>query len=223
MAFALALLMLVGRFTRFAAFGSWVTLLPRWTPRLPAVFRKTATTVGEFMMRIVDIAYALPFMFLVILLMISFGQDIFTLFVALGLVQWLTMARIVRGQVLSLKEKEFIEAAHMSGAGHMSILFRHLIPNTLGVVVVYSTLMIPAVILQESFLAFIGLTVEFQGRTLDSWGSLIDLGRKALTSTGGNWWVLLFPSVAMAVTLFSLNFLGDGLRDALDPQQRGRT
>ena len=173
-------------------------------------------------MRIVDIMYALPYMFLVILLMISFGRDIITLFVALGLVQWLTMARIVRGQTLSLKEKEFVEAAHMSGASHISILLRHIIPNTLGVVVVYSTLTIPAVILQESFLAFIGLTVEFQGRTLDSWGSLVNQGREALTTTGGNWWVLLFPSLAMAVTLFSLNFFGDGLRDALDPQMKGR-
>ena len=133
------------------------------------------------------------------------------------------MARIVRGQVLSLKEKEFVEAAHMSGTGHVGIVFRHLIPNTLGVVVVYATLTIPAIILQESFLAFIGLTVEYQGRTLDSWGSLVNQGRQALTSTGGNWWVLLFPSLAMAITLFSLNFLGDGLRDALDPQMKGRS
>ncbi|MHC4576446.1 MAG: ABC transporter permease, partial [Planctomycetota bacterium] len=133
------------------------------------------------------------------------------------------MARIVRGQVLSLKEKEFVEAAHMCGTGHGGIIFRHLIPNTLGVVVVYATLTVPAVILQESFLAFIGLTVEWQGRTLDSWGALVNQGRQALTSTGDNWWVLVFPSLAMAVTLFSLNFLGDGLRDALDPQLKGRT
>jgi len=190
---------------------------------LPTVLHEPVTTTGEFMMRIVDIIYALPFMFVVILLMISFGRDIFTLFLALGLVQWLTMARIVRGQVLSLKEKEFVEAAHMCGASHAGILFRHLIPNTLGVVIVYSTLTIPAVILQESFLAFIGLTVEFQGRTLDSWGSLVNQGRQALTSDGGNWWVLLFPSFAMALTLFSLNFLGDGLRDALDPKLKGRS
>jgi len=204
-------------------FAAWVAAFTRFTRHLPEVLRKAATTVGEFMMRIVDIAYALPYMFLVILLMISFGRDIFTLFVALGLVQWLTMARIVRGQTLSLKEKEFVEAAEMSGTSHLGILFRHIIPNTLGVVVVYSTLTIPAVILQESFLAFIGLTVEFQGRTLDSWGSLVNQGREALTTTGGNWWVLLFPSLAMAVTLFSLNFFGDGLRDALDPQMKGRS
>jgi len=188
--------------------------------RLP--WQKQFTTSGEFMMRIVDILYALPFMFLVILLMISYGRDLITLFVALGCVQWLMMARIVRGQVLSLKEKEFIEAARMCGSGHASIVFRHLIPNTLGVVVVYATLTVPAVILQESFLSFIGLTVEFQGRTLDSWGSLVDQGRQALTASGGKWWILVFPSAAMAVTLFSLNFLGDGLRDALDPKLKGR-
>ena len=102
----------------------------------------------------------------------------------------------------------------MAGTGPFGIIFRHLIPNTLGVVVVYATLTVPAVILQESFLAFIGLTVEMGGRTLDSWGSLVDQGRKSLTSSGGNWWVLVYPSLAMAVTLFSLNFLGDGLRDA---------
>ncbi|MHC4342314.1 MAG: ABC transporter permease [Planctomycetota bacterium] len=194
------------------------------SPLIPGLIpHRRLTATGEFMMRIVDIMYALPFMFLVILLMISYGRDIITLFIALGLVQWLTMARIVRGQVLSLKEKEFVEAAHMCGASHFGILFRHLVPNTLGVVVVYATLTVPAVILQESFLAFIGLTVEFQGRTLDSWGSLVNLGRQELTSTGGNWWVLVFPSIAMALTLFSLNFLGDGLRDALDPKLKGRT
>jgi len=192
----------------------------RLAARLP--FGKVVTTDGEFMMRIVDILYALPFMFLVILLMISYGQDLVTLFVALGMVQWLMMARIVRGQVLSLKEKEFVEAARMCGSGHAGIVFRHLIPNTLGVVVVYATLTVPAVILQESFLSFIGLTVEFQGRTLDSWGSLVDQGRKALTSSGGKWWILVFPSLAMAATLFSLNFLGDGLRDALDPKLKGK-
>jgi ABC-type dipeptide/oligopeptide/nickel transport system permease subunit len=186
----------------------------RWSPRL--------TTVGDLMMRSVDILDALPFMFLVILLMISFGRDIKTLFVALGAVQWLMMARIVRGQVLSLKEKEFVEAARMCGTGNAGIIFRHLIPNTLGVVVVYATLTVPAIILQESFLAFIGLTVEYGGRTLDSWGSLVNQGRQALTDDGGNWWVLVFPSAAMAVTLFSLNFLGDGLRDALDPRLKGK-
>ena len=190
---------------------------------VPAWFRRPVTTKGEFMMRVIDILNALPFMFLVILLMVSFGRDIFTLFLALGAVQWLTIARIVRGQVLSLKEKEFVEAAEMCGTSHAGIVFSHLIPNTLGVVIVYATLTIPAVILQESFLAFIGLTVEFQGRALDSWGSLVNIGRQALTDSGGNWWILIFPSLAMAVTLFSLNFFGDGLRDALDPKLKGKS
>jgi len=110
----------------------------------------------------------------------------------------------------------------MCGSSDFGIVFRHLIPNTLGVVVVYATLTVPAVILQESFLSFIGLTVEFQGRTLDSWGSLVDQGRQALTASGGKWWILVFPSAAMAITLFSLNFLGDGLRDALDPKLKGK-
>jgi len=207
-----------------AALAAFVAVLiggGRLAARLPAKF--AFTTIGEFMMRIVDVLYALPFMFLVILLMISYGKDLVTLFVALGAVQWLMMARIVRGQVLSLKEKEFVEAARMCGSGDLGIIFRHLIPNTLGVVVVYATLTVPAVILQESFLSFIGLSVEFKGRTLDSWGSLVDQGRKALTGSGGKWWILVFPSVAMAVTLFSLNFLGDGLRDALDPKLKGKS
>jgi ABC-type dipeptide/oligopeptide/nickel transport system permease subunit len=177
----------------------------------------------NFMMRAVDILYGLPYMFLVILLLVNFGRDIVVLFIALGAVQWLTMARIVRGQVLSLREKEFIEAARMAGAGHAALLFRHLIPNTLGIVAVYTTLTIPAVILQESFLAFIGLAVQYKGENLASWGALVDEGRQALGTGGDRWWMLIFPSLAMAVTLFSLNFLGDGLRDALDPQQKGRT
>jgi len=189
----------------------------------PIRFKRVLTTWGEFMMRVVDILYALPFMFLVILLMIAYGRDLITLFIALGAVQWLMMARIVRGQVLSLKEKEFVEAARMCGSSHGSIIFRHLIPNTLGVVAVYATLTVPAVILQESFLSFIGLSVQFDGRTLDSWGSLVDQGRKALTASGDKWWILVFPSLAMAVTLFSLNFLGDGLRDALDPKLKGKS
>jgi oligopeptide transport system permease protein len=154
---------------------------------------------------------------------VNFGRDIVVLFVALGAVQWLTMARIVRGQVLSLKEKEFVEAARMAGAGHWALLFRHLIPNTLGIVAVYTTLTVPAVILQESFLSFIGLAVQYKGENLASWGALVDEGRQALGTGGDRWWILVFPSLAMAVTLFAMNFLGDGLRDALDPQQKGRT
>lgn len=179
--------------------------------------------VDDLLMAIVDILFAIPYMFLVILLLVNFGRDITILFVALGAVQWLTMARIVRGQILSLKEKEFVEAARMSGTGPAGILFRHLVPNTLGVVVVYTTLTVPAVILQESFLAFIGLAVEYDGQSLDSWGALVKSGMDALGSDGERSWLLVAPSIAMALTLFSLNFLGDGLRDALDPQQRGRT
>ncbi len=179
--------------------------------------------VDDLLMAIVDILFAIPYMFLVILLLVNFGRDIKVLFVALGAVQWLTMARIVRGQILSLKEKEFVEAARMSGTGPAGILFRHLVPNTLGVVIVYTTLTVPAVILQESFLAFIGLAVEYEGQSLDSWGALVKSGMDALGSEGERAWLLLAPSIAMALTLFSLNFLGDGLRDALDPQQRGRT
>ncbi len=175
------------------------------------------------LMAVVDILYGIPYMFLVILLLVNFGRDITMLFIALGAVQWLTMARIVRGQILSLKQKEFVEAARMSGTGHAGIIFNHLIPNTLGVVIVYTTLTVPAVILQESFLAFIGLSVEYQGQSLESWGALVNAGRVALGEGGSNWWLLIVPSFAMAITLFSLNFLGDGLRDALDPQQRGRT
>lgn len=179
--------------------------------------------VDGLLMRIVDILYGLPYLFLVILLMVAYGRDIFMLFIALGAVQWLTMARIVRGQVLSLREKEFVDAAITIGTPWWAILGRHLIPNTLGVVVVYMTLTIPAVILQESFLSFIGLTVEWDGRPLESWGALVNYGRESLGGKGQNWWLLVFPSIAMSVTLFSMNFLGDGLRDALDPQQRGKT
>lgn len=178
--------------------------------------------VDGLMMRIVDILYGLPYLFLVILLMVAYGRDIFVLFIALGAVQWLTMARIVRGQVLSLREKEFVDAAITIGTPWWHILGRHLIPNTLGVVVVYMTLTIPAVILQESFLAFLGLSVEWDGKPLESWGALVNYGRESLGAGGQNWWLLVFPSIAMSVTLFSMNFLGDGLRDALDPQQRGK-
>ncbi len=174
------------------------------------------------MMRIVDILFGIPYLFVVILMMVAFGREIFVLFLALGALQWLTMARIVRGQVLSLREKEFVDAAITVGTRWTGILSRHLIPNVLGVVVVYMTLTVPAVILMESFLAFVGLAVEWQGLPLESWGALINSGREALGNNGEFWWMLVFPSIAMSATLFSLNFLGDGLRDALDPQQRGR-
>jgi oligopeptide transport system permease protein len=166
------------------------------------------------MMRIVDILYSLPFMFFVILLMVFFGRNIFLIFVALGAVEWLTMARIVRGQTLSVKKKEFIEAAHAVGVSNLKIIFRHIIPNVLGPVIVYMTLTIPQVILTESFLSFLGLGVQ---EPLTSWGVLISEGAKQMESAP---WLLIFPAVFLAMTLFCFNFIGDGLRDALDPKDR---
>lgn len=170
--------------------------------------------VDNVMMRIVDIMYGLPFMFLVILLMVVFGQNILLLFVALGAIQWLTMARIVRGQVISLKKQEFVEAAHCIGASNTSIIFKHLIPNALGPIIVYATLTVPAVMLEEAFLSFLGLGVQ---APLTSWGALASEGRQMMDSSP---WLIFFPGAALAITLLSMNFLGDGLRDALDPQLR---
>jgi oligopeptide transport system permease protein len=170
--------------------------------------------VDNLMMRFVDILYSLPFMFFVILLMVFFGRNIFLIFVALGAVEWLTMARIVRGQTLSLKKKEFIEAAHATGVPTRKIISRHIIPNVLGPVIVYMTLTIPQVILTESFLSFLGLGVQ---EPLTSWGVLISEGAKQMESAP---WLLTFPAVFLAVTLFCFNFIGDGLRDALDPKDR---
>ena len=170
--------------------------------------------VDNLMMRFVDILYSLPFMFFVILLMVFFGRNIFLIFVALGAVEWLTMARIVRGQTLSVKKKEFIEAAHATGVPTRKIITRHIIPNVLGPVIVYMTLTIPQVILTESFLSFLGLGVQ---EPLTSWGVLISEGAKQMESAP---WLLIFPAVFLAVTLFCFNFIGDGLRDALDPKDR---
>ncbi len=168
--------------------------------------------VDNIMMRIVDVLYALPFVFLVIILMVFFGRNIFLLFIALGLTQWLTMARIVRGQVISLKEKEFVQAAHSVGVRRWHIIKRHLIPNSLGPVIVFMTLTVPSVILEEAFLSFLGLGVQ---APMASWGTLISNGVEVMEIRPT---VLLFPAMALAATLFSLNFLGDGLRDALDPK-----
>ncbi len=170
--------------------------------------------VDNIMMRIVDIMYGLPFMFLVILLMVVFGQNIFLLFIALGAVQWLTMARIVRGQVISLKGQEFVEAARTIGVSNLSIIFKHLIPNALGPIIVYATLTVPAVMLEEAFLSFLGLGVQ---APQTSWGALASEGRQLMEIAP---WLIVFPGLALAVTLLSMNFLGDGLRDALDPQLR---
>lgn len=171
--------------------------------------------VDNIMMRIVDIMYGLPFMFLVILLISVFEtRSLLLLFVALGAIQWLTMARIVRGQVISLKGQEFVEAARCIGTPSVSIIFRHLIPNALGPIIVYSTLTVPAVMLEEAFLSFLGLGVQ---APLTSWGALASEGRQNMESAP---WMLIAPGLALAVTLLSMNFLGDGLRDALDPQLR---
>ena len=168
----------------------------------------------ELMMRCVDILYSLPYIFLVILLLVLFSKTLLMLFVALGLVQWLTMARIVRGQVLSLKQQTFVEAARALGAGDGSIIFRHIVPNTLGPVIVYTTLTVPAVILQEAFLSFLGLGVQPPAA---SWGTLVSNGSQVIALFP---WLVIFPGIALSLTLLCFNFLGDGLRDALDPQDR---
>jgi len=170
--------------------------------------------IDNVMMRFVDIMYSLPFMFFVILLMVMFGRHIWLIFIALGAVEWLTMARIVRGQTLSVRRREFIEAAHASGIGSFKIIFRHVIPNVLGPVIVYMTLTVPQVILTESFLSFLGLGVQ---EPLTSWGVLISEGARVIETAP---WMLVFPATFLAVTLFCFNFLGDGLRDALDPKDR---
>lgn len=165
-----------------------------------------------FMMRFVDVLYALPFMFFVILLTVYFGRSIWLIFIAIGAVEWLTMARIVRGQTLSLKQRAFVEAARVIGTSHFGIIRRHIIPNAMGPVVVFATLTVPQVILFESFLSFLGLGVQ---EPMTSWGVLIAEGAKQMESAP---WMLLFPASFLAITLFCLNFLGDGLRDAIDPK-----
>jgi oligopeptide transport system permease protein len=170
--------------------------------------------VDEAMMRVVDILYSLPFIFFVILLMVTFGRNFILMFVAIGAVEWLTMARIVRGQTLSLKQREFIEAARAAGLTQAAIVGRHIVPNLLGPVVVYVTLTIPGVILAESFLSFLGLGVQ---EPLTSLGSLISKGAQDMELAP---WLLIFPSLVMVVTLMAFNFIGDGLRDAIDPKDR---
>ena len=175
--------------------------------------------IDEVMMRMVDVLYAIPYMMIVIVLLAFFGGQsplgqLVLLFVALGAVSWLTMARIVRGQVMSLKNQEFVLAARATGVPAWKIIARHLVPNTLGPVIVYATLTIPSVMLLEAFLSFLGLGVQ---APLASWGSLSADGIANIAIFP---WQLLCPGITMAITLFSLNFLGDGLRDALDPQMR---
>lgn len=170
--------------------------------------------VDDFMMRVVDVIYALPFTFFVIILMVVFGRQIFLIFVAIGAVEWLTMARIVRGQTLSIKNREFVEAARAAGVSNAAIIRRHIVPNLLGPVIVYMTLTIPQVILLESLLSFLGLGVQ---EPLTSWGVLISEGAETMESAP---WMLIFPAIFLALTLFCFNFIGDGLRDALDPKDR---
>jgi len=162
------------------------------------------------MMRIVDILYALPFMIFIVLLMVVFGRNVLLLFLAIGAVEWLTMARIMRSQVQSLRQQEFIEAAISLGLSPAAIIRRHVIPNALGPIIVYTTLTIPSVMLLEAFLSFLGLGIQ---PPQTSWGLLISYGAETMEEYP---WLLIFPGLALTTTLFSLNFLGDGLRDALD-------
>jgi oligopeptide transport system permease protein len=182
------------------------------------LYGATAGFVGgradSIMMRIVDVLYSLPFIFFVIMLTVVFERNLLLIYVAIGAVSWLDMARIVRGQTISLKRKEFVEAAVAGGVSTFNILRRHIIPNTLGPVVVYVTLTVPHVILIESFLSFLGLGVQEPDTT---WGVLISDGAQVMETAP---WSLLFPAAFLAVTLFCFNFLGDGLRDALDPKDR---
>jgi oligopeptide transport system permease protein len=166
------------------------------------------------MMRLLEILNSFPFMFFVILLVTFFGQNILLIFVAIGMVSWLDMARIVRGQTLSLKRKEFIEAALVCGVSTRNIVLRHIVPNVLGVVVVYASLLVPSMILFESFLSFLGLGTQ---EPLSSWGALLSDGANSMEVSP---WLLLFPACFLVITLFCFNFIGDGLRDALDPKDR---
>lgn len=169
------------------------------------------------MMRFVDVLYGLPTMFIVIIAMVVFGKTFLLVFVILGCFGWMTMSRIVRGQVLSLREKEFVEAARALGVTTPAILWRHMIPNILGPVIVYATLTVPAVMLQESFISFLGLGIS---EPETSWGLLINEGANALNPVRIYWWLVVFPGFMLAATLFCLNSIGDGLRDAFDVQQR---
>jgi oligopeptide transport system permease protein len=170
--------------------------------------------VDNIMMRLVEILYSLPFVFLVVVLVVFFGRSFILIFLVIGAVEWLDMARIVRGQTLALKRREFVGAAQSLGLSDWQIIRRHIIPNTIGPVIVFVTVVVPKVILLESFLSFLGLGVQ---APLTSWGALISEGANNIQSSP---WLLIFPSIFFVATLFSLNFIGDGLRDALDPRDR---
>jgi oligopeptide transport system permease protein len=169
----------------------------------------------EWMMRIVDVLYALPLIFFIIILVTVFGRNILLVFLAIGCIEWLTIARIVRGQTIAVKETEYIEAARSLGVPFGRMVLRHVVPNVLGPVIVFSTLLIPTVILVESFLSFLGLGVQ---EPSTSWGLLISQGTATLDTAP---WLLLIPAGFLAATMFAFNFIGDGLRDALDPRARG--
>ena len=171
--------------------------------------------VDSAMMRIVDILMSIPFMFVLILMLVIFGRSIFMLFLGIGLISWLNMARIARGQTLTIKNKEFVEAAIATGVKPFTIILRHIIPNLLGVVIVYATLLVPEMIIFESFISYLGLGVQEPNTSL---GALINQGARQMTN--GTLWQLLFPLFFFLITLFAFFFVGDGLRDALDPKDR---
>jgi oligopeptide transport system permease protein len=208
-------------------YGGQTSLLVGWVATLTcvivgvlygAVSGYYGGKVDEVMMRFVDFMYGIPYMFLVILIMLMFSEsargDPLPVFVALGLVEWLTMARVVRGQILSLREREFVLAARLLGASDFRVIVRHLVPNVMAVVTVYATLTVPTVIILESFLSFLGLGLKL------SWGQLVSEAVGVINPIAFYWWQLLFPSGFLAATLLSLNYLGDGLRDAVDPRSR---
>ena len=168
--------------------------------------------VDSIMMRIVDVLYGLPFIIFFILLMVIFGRNIWLLFAAIGAVEWLTMARIVRAQVIGLKNQEFVQAAQVMGVSNFSMFRRHILPNILGPIAVYATLTIPQVMLLEAFLSFLGLGIQ---PPMSSWGTLIRYGVESMEE---HYWLLIYPGLTFTITLFALNFFGDGLRDALDPK-----
>ena len=168
--------------------------------------------VDSIMMRIVDVLYGLPFIIFIILLMVIFGRNIWLLFAASGAVEWLTMARIVRAQVIGLKNQEFVQAAQVMGVSNFSMFRRHILPNILGPIAVYATLTIPQVMLLEAFLSFLGLGIQ---PPMSSWGTLIRYGVESMEE---HYWLLIYPGLTFTITLFALNFFGDGLRDALDPK-----
>jgi oligopeptide transport system permease protein len=174
--------------------------------------------VDEVLMRLVDFLYGIPYMFLVILIMLMFAEtargEALPVFLALGLVQWLTMARVVRGQVMSLRRREFVLSAQLLGVSDARVIGVHILPNVAGVILVYATLTVPAVIILESFLSFLGLGVKL------SWGQLVAEAVGVVNPIRSFWWLLAWPSAFLGLTLFSLNYLGDGLRDAVDPKSR---